>query len=147
MPEASVIKVCRTEDFDDEIAALDRQCFTKREAFAVNINTDMGAVRWIALDGDVPIGYAVAYPQPSRKDPGTYLDRYGVLPEYAGKGLGKRLLRAWLKAARKDGAKCAWTYTVASNAASINALVSCHFRAWRPAWGEDCYCIWRRALD
>lgn len=135
-------RILRTDDWDEDIEALDRACFLASEAIRVDVKPE--AARWIALAGDIPIGYAVAYAQPEHG--GSYLDRYGVLEEYSGRGLGKRLIRAWLGWARRGGAAFAWTYTVPKNAASINALCGCGFRAWRPAWGDASYCIWRREL-
>jgi RimJ/RimL family protein N-acetyltransferase len=77
------------------------------------------------------------------------VDRYGVAPSHAGSGIGKRLLRAWLRWA-KNG--FAWTYTVADNARSINALINVGFRAWdtdvlpggKPR--DYKYCLWRKPL-
>lgn len=134
------VRLRHTEEHDDEIAALDAACFTREEAFPVVVTA--GSDCWVALDGDEAIGYAVA----DTRLGGAYLDRYGVLPAYAGRGIGKRLLRAWLAQARRARLSYAWTYTVPSNASSINALVGCGFRAWRPEWASPGYCVWRREL-
>lgn len=132
-----MIRIVHTSDHDDEIAALDAACFTREEAYPVSIIA--ASECWVALDGDDAIGYAVA----ETRDGAAYLDRYGVLPSHAGRGIGKRLVRAWLRWARRNGADYAWTYTVEANAQSINALVGCGFRAWRPEWARHGYCVWR----
>lgn len=135
-----MIVIRHTEDHDDEIAALDAACFTRAEAYPVQVLAVSEC--WVALDGDEAVGYAVA----DLRLGGAYLDRYGVLPSHAGQGIGKRLIRAWLAWGRRSGAAYAWTYTVEANAQSINALIGCGFRAWRPEWAQGGYCVWRRPL-
>lgn len=135
-----MIRIVRTDEHDDEIAACDRQCFTADEAYPVELIPS--AECWVALDGDEVVGYAVAHVIQGA----GYLDRYGVLPSHAGQGVGKRLVRAWLRWARREGCPHAWTYTVESNAQSINALIGCGLRAWRPEWARPGYCVWRVAL-
>lgn len=135
------VRILRTEDYDEDIERLDRECFRPSEAYRVVIGA--GAQRWVALEGEDAIGYAVAYEGGNGY---SYLDRYGVAPAHGGRGLGKRLLRAWLGAARRSHCRYAWTYTVPANASSINALIAAGFRAWRPEWGLREYCIWRRRV-
>lgn len=145
---AEHVVIIKSDDYDEEIKALDLQCFTPKEAFPVELPPS--AECWVALSKDEVVGYLVAHSYEGIH----YVDRYGVSQTHAGKGLGKRLLRAWLRWARKDPTpnKYAWTYTVAKNAQSINALVGVGFRAWRPAKtpGGDIplplYCIWRKDL-
>jgi GNAT superfamily N-acetyltransferase len=138
--DRSGIRILHTEDHDDEIAALDRLCFADGSAYPVELVAS--AECWVALDGDEVVGYAVAHAQCGA----AYLDRYGVAPSHAGQGIGKRLLRTWLAWGRRARLGYAWTYTVESNAQSINALVGVGLRAWRPEWARPGYCVWRREL-
>lgn len=73
----------------------------------------------------------------------AWIPRTGVLPQYRGGGLQKRLTRAALRWARQ---KChgVVTYTV-SNPASANSLISCGFRSYEPqgAWAEKGAAYWR----
>lgn len=135
-----MIRIIHTEDHDDEIAACDRVCFADGSAYPVELVPS--AECWVALDGDEVVGYAVAHALSGA----AYLDRYGVLPTHAGRGLGKRLLHTWLRWGRRERLGYAWTYTLDSNAQSINALIACGLRAWRPDWARPGYCVWRRPL-
>jgi ribosomal protein S18 acetylase RimI-like enzyme len=132
-----LFRVYRTDDLDAEIEALDRECFDPSEAYPLKILGHENC--WVAESDGRPVGYLVAA--------GEYLDRYGVLPEYAGQGLGVRLLRAWIRATPGD----LWTYTVPTNAASINALIRVGFRSWAPTlypgtkdFPRKDLCMWRR---
>jgi ribosomal protein S18 acetylase RimI-like enzyme len=133
------MRIRRSHEHDDEIQELDRDLFPVE--YAPPLQIPASADTWVAIDGDHVVGYLVAH--------GAYLDRYGVHPTLAGRGIGRRLLRAWL---RSLGGGEAWTYTSADNAQSINALIRAGFRAWRPAllpapWSrapEYGWCIWLR---
>jgi len=120
-----MIRIVKSDDHDEEIAALDLVCFTKQEAYPVEMPSS--AECWVALDKDEVVGYLVAHVGVHEGSECHYVDRYGVAPSYAGSGIGKRLLRAWLRWAKQG---FAWTYTVADNARSINALINVGFRAW-----------------
>lgn len=144
-----MIRIRYTDDHDDEILALDALLFPD-PVLDDPLRIEPSAECWAAFDRDVLVGYAVAYLEP---DGTHYLDRYGVAPEYAGHGLGRRLLRRWVTEARDAGAPCAWTYTHSHNAASINALTGAGFRAWAPgiyprtgAPASERHCLWRRVL-
>lgn len=147
------IRIRKSDEHFDEIASLDMMCFTTDEATPVEL-TDHSEC-WVALDGDEVVGYLVAYAANAELAPVAgcvhYVDRYGVASTHAGKGIGKRLLRAWLRWAH-EWPGFAWTYTVARNAQSINALFGAGFRAWDPdvlPSGETHdrrYCVWRKEL-
>lgn len=141
------IRIVNTASHDDEIAALDLACFTPEEAHPVELTPECEC--WVALDGDSVVGYAVAHLSVGS----TYLDRYGVASTHAGRGIGKRLLRAWLAWSRRERAAYAWTYTHSHNASSINALIGVGFKAWAPGTfggaGEPAsprHCQWRKGL-
>lgn len=137
------MRVTRTHEHDDEIMDLDRALFPPSDAPPLQIPAF--ADTWVALDAGEVGGYLVA----QERDGVNYLDRYGVHPDHDGRGVGRRLLRAWLRSARPG---YAWTYTSADNAPSINALIRVGFRAWRPTelpqpWNrppEHGWNIWRR---
>lgn len=140
-----MIRIIRTDSHDDEILAMDAVCFPDPVADTRLVLWPQCEC-WVALDGDEPVGYAVAY----LRDGASYLDRYGVLPEHGGEGIGKRLLRAWLRWSKREGAEFAWTYTYARNGRSGNALISAGLRLWEtpvhpgtttPA--SERHCHWR----
>lgn len=75
-----------------------------------------------------------------------YLCLAGVLPEYRGQGLQRRLIQARLRKARHLGLYRVVTDTIPDNPASINSLVSCGFRAFSPAvpWKVPGAVYWER---
>lgn len=82
-------------------------------------------------------------------DPLTaYLCLAGVLPEYRGQGIQRRLIQARLRKARVLGLRRVVTDTIPDNPASINSLVSCGFRAFSPAvpWEVPGAAYWERRL-
>lgn len=147
MVAAMTIRIAHTVEHDDEIAALDAECFADGTAPPVAISADADC--WVALHGQTIVGYLVGEPTAV----GGYLSRYGVAGAHSGQGIGQRLVRAWLRSLSAQGVTWAWTYTHAHNAASINALVACGFKSWAPGTfpvtGEpqsEKFCLWRRAL-
>jgi len=133
-----MIRIRNTDDHDDEIVALDREVFTEQEAHPVELGGSSEC--WIATnEEDHVVGYAVAYVTEGI----GYFDRYGVLPEARGQRVGRRLVQASLRWAKKCGASYMWTYTVPANAESINCLTSCGFQAWRKPDGIHGYCYWK----
>jgi len=56
----------------------------------------------------------------------------GVLPDYRGHGLQKKLIKKRLDYAKKLGVKEVYTYTVNGNHASANSLISCGFKHCTP---------------
>jgi GNAT superfamily N-acetyltransferase len=100
---------------------------------------------WVAMCGEQIVAYAAA--RASRYFPGeAYLSRAGVVPEFRGHGLQKRLIRARLAWARRAGLKAAYTYTL-RNPASANSLIACGFRSFYPGPRYDVdRQWWRRKL-
>lgn len=109
---------------------------------------DEEAFWWVAETGELLIGYA-AMCSFDGEDAEGYLAISGVLTKYRGRGIQTRLIRARLKYARKLGWKTVATDTVAYNPRSINAIIRCGFKAFRPKvkWriGECNY--WIRKFD
>lgn len=103
-------------------------------------------VWWLAWDGDKAAGYAAINPPLEGVRP--YLSRAGVLPEYRGQGIQKRLIRARLAYARKQGWREVVTDTSKDNVMSSNNLIGCGFRLFRPEvpWSFESGLYWVRKL-
>lgn len=87
---------------------------------------------WLALDGERVVGFGVL--RPVRSDPGYgYLARAGVIPEYRGQGLQRRLIRARERGARKMGMTTLVTDTSRANLASSNSLIREGYKLYNPA--------------
>lgn len=69
----------------------------------------------------------------------AYLERAGVRFDFRGLGLQKKLIKARCNHAKQQGARIAVTYVLGWNVASLNSLISCGFKAYRPEdpWLED----------
>jgi GNAT superfamily N-acetyltransferase len=101
---------------------------------------------WIARAGKHLAGFAGIQQSHKWFDTG-YLCRAGVLPEFRGQGLQKRLIRVRLAAARRLGWK--WVVTdTRQNPASANSLIDCGFRMFTPSdpWSFKDACYWRIRL-
>lgn len=61
------------------------------------------------------------------------LTRAGVRSNYRGKGFQKRLIRARVGWAKRQGYEEVITYVMRGNNPSANALISCGFRLYEPA--------------
>lgn len=99
---------------------------------------------WIAWDGKKPVAFASL----SKAADCAYLSRAGVIPKYRGKGIQKKLIAARVARARQQGWGLAVSYTINSNAASINSLLSCGFKAYVPKkpWARRGVCYWRKKI-
>lgn len=77
-----------------------------------------------------------------------YLTWTEVHPEHRGKGLHKRLIRARLKHARREGYKACITYTLPHVTNSSNNLIDCGFRLYRPEtlWADEEALYWWKEL-
>lgn len=108
------------------------------------------STHWIcAVDGE-PAGFASAY---NYEDGGggelaSFLERVGVLPEFSGLGLQRRLMRAWCAWAKRGGARYATTYTSWCNPLSYHNIQRCGFMLYDPEYryaGKDML-YWIREL-
>jgi len=77
----------------------------------------------------------------------VYLSRAGVLPEFRGQGLQKRLIRIRLKTAKAIGMNWAVTDTY-DNPASGNNMIACGFKLFIPSdpWGVGRTLYWRKRI-
>ncbi len=82
--------------------------------------TDFGDTCLVAEQGGGLVGVVIGY-QPPRHPDTAFVWQVGVLPELRGRGLGLRLLQAWLELPANRG--CAWvTATVAADNPASQAL-------------------------
>jgi len=103
-----------------------------------------GSIAWYVYKDGAVVGYATA-----RELEGClYLNSAGIIKEARGKGLQKRLIQCRVKYAKRRGLETVITYTSVDNAASINNLIACGFRAYTPAyaWAGAEWVYWRRVL-
>lgn len=93
---------------------------------------------WIAFAGKKPAGFAGLRPSVRWERVG-YLCSAGVLPEYRGLGLQKKLIRKRVAQARAYGWNRCITDTVRDNWPSMRALIACGFRPFGPEvrWNEQ----------
>lgn len=123
----------RREGIPAAVLALDEICFP--HDFRI---TTEDACWWVVWSGTVPVGYAGMRPCKESFNRGIgFLNRAGVVPAHRGHGLQKRLIRVREVEARRQGLKKLVTYCVPCNGASINSLISCGYKAFRPSalWG------------
>lgn len=101
---------------------------------------------WVVKDGATPVAFAGLTPSVHWRDV-FYMVRAGVLPEYRGLGLQRRLIRARTAYARKAGANWLVTSTY-NNLRSANSLIACGFHLYEPEvpWGADGTCYWSKFI-
>lgn len=99
---------------------------------------------WIARHNGNPAGFCAL--EWSDVDTG-YLARAGVLPEYRGQGLQKRLIKVREAKARKEHMPALVSDTC-NAPASANSLIACGFRMFQPSdpWGLPKSVYWRKIL-
>jgi GNAT superfamily N-acetyltransferase len=93
---------------------------------------------WVVWHGKEPVGYAGLRVCEGAQNKGLgFLSRAGVVREHRGRGLQRRLIRAREVEARALGLVELVTYVAHWNCPSINSLVACGYRFYRPAakWG------------
>jgi predicted acetyltransferase len=123
----------RRENAPLAVLALDEICFPHDHRVILD-----KATWWIVWKKNEAIGYAGLRLCENQCNKGmAFLNRVGIMPKHRGKGLQKRLIRARESYARVIGVKEVVTYCVPWNCASVNSLVSCGYKLYRPAtkWG------------
>lgn len=92
---------------------------------------------WLAYNEKRPVAFAGLVPMSDYFSVG-YLCAAGVLPDFRGHGLQKRLIRRRIARARELGCVAIYTDTIHENAASANSLIACGFRQFVPhtPWGD-----------
>ncbi len=126
------------------IQRLDADIFVEDETLEQATLRD--SVWWVAYHEGKPVAYGGV--QPVDDGYGVYLSRCGVLKDYRGHGLQRRLIRVRLRHAKSIGAKAAITYTALFNSASSNNLIRCGFMLYRSewAWAGAQFLYWRLML-
>lgn len=102
---------------------------------------------WVAYKDGEAAGFAGMVPSARTPNAG-YLKAAGVLKQFRGYGLQKRLIKKRLDHAKKLGWTHVVTETINHNSASANSLIACGFRMFspEPGWGSSYACYWRRWL-
>jgi len=101
---------------------------------------------WVLYCDDQPIGFCSLRPSAYWLDT-LYLCRAGVLPQYRGKGLQKRLIRVRERYAKRLNVNWLISDTY-NNPASTNSLIRCGFQMYIPTkkYGAEGTCYWRKRL-
>lgn len=124
------MKVFRTKDIE-AVRKLDATLWA--EAYTDDF---VGHELWLAKND---AGKLVGYASLQLVDGGSaaFLAKSGVLWEARGHGLQKRFIKARERRAKELGAKRTVTYTSDDNLASINSLIACGYKMYRPtySWG------------
>lgn len=87
---------------------------------------------WIAYYNNNPVGYAsMRYLD---KENYGYFSRAAINAHHRRKGLHKRLIRARINLAKREGWTGVLTYTAIDNIASSNSLIRLGFRLYNPEY-------------
>ena len=128
-----------------ELLEIDRICFESDEP----VETE-GCWWWLIRDQfGRPIAFAGLRPCRHKSNFGlAYMTRCGVRLKHRGKGLQKKLIRARVLLARRNGFKEIVTYVLNWNLASANSLIACGFRLYTPAslWAGSKALYFRKVL-
>lgn len=101
---------------------------------------------WVGFWNQTPVAFCVLAPSIRWADC-VYLARSGVVAEFRGYGLQKKMITLREKLARKQGYK--WVVTDTSeNPPSANSLISRGYRLYEPSrpWGLSNAIYWRKKL-
>lgn len=112
-------------DVEETLIELQRACLPHDSLYM----PDEG-VWWIAYHRRTPVGFACLVPSLQIPD-GVYLSRAGVVPYARGHGIQRRLVRARLAWAKREGYNWAVSDTT-DNGPSANNLIACGFRLYTP---------------
>jgi len=91
------------------------------------------------------MGYATARPMGDI----LYLNSASILRPYRGLGIHRKLIQARVRYAKRQGMSTVITYTAYDNCASINNLIACGFKTFRPEyeWVGSEYIYWRKSCS
>jgi len=137
------IRIVPVDNAYKSLADLQRTCLPGDEPEATQ-----NGWWWLAVNKDgQEVGFAGMRPS-DRWQQTMYLCRAGVLPEYRGQGIQKRLIRARLAKARALGNTHAITDCTTENPASARSLIAAGFRPYWPQvpWGLSHSIYWIRKL-
>ena len=91
-----------------------------------------GSYWWLTYDGEYPVAFAGCSPFFAQKS--MFLARVGVLKDYHGQGLQKKLIKVRERIAKKLGMERIITYTSYDNIPSANNLIDCGYKLYIPKW-------------
>lgn len=134
----------RREDTPLAVLPLDAECFPSDAPPTLE-----NSLWWVVWRGTEPVGYAgLRVCQTSCNAGLGFLSRAGVVRAHRGRGLQRRLIRARETEARALGLVELVTYVAHWNCPSINSLVACGYRFYRPAtkWGGSAAVYLRKRL-
>jgi RimJ/RimL family protein N-acetyltransferase len=111
-----------------EIMRLDKILFSEDQAVDPS-----GGWWWLIRHNGKPVAFGGlrGCRHPSNKGL-AYMIRSGVLSKHRGKGLQKKLIKARIAMAKRQGYKEIVTYVLDWNLASANSLIACGFRLYHP---------------
>jgi RimJ/RimL family protein N-acetyltransferase len=119
----------RREPTPVAVLPLDQECFPSDHRPVLE-----NSLWWVVWCGKEPVGYAGLRVCENTQNKGLgFLSRAGVVAKHRGKGLQKRLVRAREAEARALGLTDLVTYVAHWNSASINSLIACGYKFYRPA--------------
>ncbi len=147
---ANSFAIRRVDGSDDhwaeELHILNLLCFA-RSAPKLKSEETEGGYWWLVFDDDKPIAFGGLIKGRINTGYG-YLARVGVLPEYRGHGLHRRLIRVRERYARRLG----WTGCVSDtsngNVQSANNLIAEGYETYVPSicWGFSDSTYWRKTF-
>ncbi len=99
---------------------------------------------WIGTCEGIPVCYCGV----QKLGDFALLNRSGVLPEYRGNGLQKRMIKKRIEWAIENNLNRLITYTAVDNVESINSLIHVGFKSYLPAnmWAGSEYSYWMKKL-
>jgi RimJ/RimL family protein N-acetyltransferase len=119
-------------DIEKIVLELDRRVFPTDGA----VEPDDACYWWIVWDGDKPVAFAGLRPCQEKVNEGmAALTRCGVIRDYRGLGLQKKLIRARVRMAKRLGLRQVVAYVKKWNLASANSLIRCGFKLYGGIWG------------
>lgn len=142
--QVSVKKVdTRDMDVAKTLLYLQKKCLPYDSIYPVNVGH-----WWVVYNESLlPVGFAGMVRSKHWLDCG-YMCRAGVIEEYQGHGIQKRLIKARMQYAKKLG----WNWLITDtteNPASSNSLISQGFRLYNPTepWANKHSLYWRKHLN
>ena len=111
-----------------------------------SVYTETKAWYWVGYFNKTPIAFCVLAPSLQWSDC-VYLARAGVVKEFRGRGLQKRMISIRERWARKQGYKWIVSDTT-ENPASANSLIGRGYKIYEPSnpWGFKHSLYWRKRL-
>lgn len=122
---------------------LDKECFPYDKPCRPEVG-----YWWVLWDDNKVAGYCGLCDSPKDDGSVAYLCRAGVMPEYRGRRLQRRLIKVRLSYAARLGYQEVVTDTRWDNVESSNSLAACGMKLYRPLypWSYSNALYWYRKL-